>query len=162
MEAREFLVEIPIRPKAVQSTRFNGSYSYVDPKVKKWKTEASRWVELKKPYYPDLPLKLPCEVIKAVYTFAWPKTMTKKARKAIAEYGGDVPYISPPDLSDNINKGICDVLTACGIWEDDKLLWRVAPEAEIKKVYGDQDSILIHIRETPEVMLVNGKYANNA
>lgn len=158
-KAKEYRFEIPIKPKAVQSTRFNGRFTYVDPKVRKWKDAVSQWVTIQKP---ELPSKMPFEVVRAVYTFKLPDTTTKKAMKVIeAEWaaGRDVAYISTPDLTDNINKGITDVITACGILEDDKQIWRVAPNAEIKKVYGKVDSIQITIRETPDVILKNGKTA---
>lgn len=158
-EPKTFTFEIPIRPKAVQSTRFNGRYSYVDPKVKKWKEQLASFIRFKKP---EIPSKMPFEVVEAVYTFKLPKSISKKAMKKIQEAwdkGEDVAYVSTPDLSDNINKGVADVLTAEGIWEDDKHLWRVAKDAVIKKVYGLHDSIKITIRETPDVLLSNGKTA---
>lgn len=150
---------VPLRPKAVQSTRFTGNYSYVDPKVRKWKAAVTPYVEF---YKPEVPSNMPFEVVEAVYTFKLPKSLPKKTLKKIEEAwskGEDVPYLSTPDLTDNINKGMSDVITACGIWADDKLLWRVAEGATIKKVYGKEDSIKITIRETPNVLLVNGKTA---
>lgn len=150
---------VPLRPKAVQSTRFTGNYSYVDPKVRKWKAAVTPYVEF---YKPEVPSNMPFEVVEAVYTFKLPKSLPKKTLKKIEEAWGkgqDVPYLSTPDLTDNINKGMSDVITACGIWADDKLLWRVAEGATIKKVYGKEDSIRITIRETPNVLLVNGKTA---
>lgn len=150
---------VPLRPKAVQSTRFTGNYSYVDPKVRKWKAAVTPYVEF---YKPEVPSNMPFEVVEAVYTFKLPKNLPKKTLKKIEEVwakGEDVPYLSTPDLTDNIHKGISDVISACGIWADDKLLWRVAEGAIIKKVYGKDDSIRITIRETPNVLLVNGKTA---
>lgn len=158
-QPKEFTFTLPIRPKAVQSTRFAHGHSFVDKKTKEWKRDVGA---LMRPFKPDVPSKMPFEVIRAVYTFKWPKTMTKKARKAIDEAlanGEDIPYLSTPDLSDNINKGLADMITEVGFWEDDHQLWRVAPGCEVKKVYGDTDSISITIRETPFVTLVNGKKA---
>ena len=160
--ARTFTFEIPIRPKAVQSTRFTGNFSYVDPKVKKWKAAVTPYVAF---YKPEVPSKMPFEIVEAVYTFKIPKSTPKKVLKKIEEEwaaGRDVPYLSTPDLTDNIHKGVSDVITASGIWEDDKLVWRVAPEAVIKKVYGKQDSIRITIRETPDVLLIDGSRAEEA
>lgn len=157
-EARTFSFVIPIRPKAVQSTRFKGKFSYVDPKVRKWKAAVTPFVNQAKP---EVPSNMPFEVVEAIYTFKLPESLTKKARKAIEEAwdrGEDIPYLSTPDLTDNIHKGISDVITACGIWEDDKQVWRVAPDAVIKKVYGKADSIKITVRETPNVTLVTGKH----
>lgn len=159
MAGRTWTFIIPIRPKAVQSTRFTGNYSYVDPKVKKWKASITPYV---KHYAPEIPSNMPFEVVEAIYTFRLPKSLPKKILKKIQEEwdaGKDVPYLGTPDLTDNIHKGISDVITACGIWADDKLLWRVAPDAVIKKVYGKEDGIRITIRETPDVMLVEGKTA---
>lgn len=154
-----FEFELPIRVKAVQSTRFGRGFTYVDPKTRAWKNAVS---EMLQPFIPEIPSPYPCEVIEAVYTFALPKTMTKKARQRIEkalEDGEDIAYISKPDLDSNINKGLCDLLTELGFWEDDKHLWRVAENATIKKVYGKTDSIKIKIRETPFVLLANGKTA---
>lgn len=159
MTPRTFTFEIPIRPKAVQSARFKGKFSYVDPKVRKWKASVTPYIEF---YKPDFPSEMPFEVVEAIYTFKLPESLSKKTRKKIEEAwerGEDIPYVSTPDLTDNIHKGISDVITACGIWADDKQLWRVATGAVIKKVYGKQDSIRITIRETPDVLLVTGKTA---
>ena len=159
MEPRTFTFVVPLRPKAVQSTRFTGNYSYVDPKVRKWKAAVTPYV---KHYAPEVPSNMPFEVVEAVYTFKLPKSLPKKTLRKIEEAwekGEDVPYLSTPDLTDNIHKGISDVISACGIWADDKLVWRVAEGASIKKVYGKTDSIKITIRETPNVLLVNGKTA---
>ena len=159
MEPREFTFKVPLRPKAVQSTRFTGNYSYVDPKVRRWKKAVEPYVAT---FAPQTPSTLPFEVVRAVYTFKLPKSTPKKILKKIEEAwaaGKDVPYLSPPDLTDNLHKGMSDVITACGIWADDKQVWRVAPGAEIKKVYGREDSILITVRETPDVLLISGKTA---
>ena len=156
-QPKTFKVIIPLRAKAVQSARFANGHSYVDPKVRAWKKEVSRYVEEAKK---ASIISMPCEVVKAIYTFALPKSLTKKAKKAIDEArskGEDICYLSPPDLDSNANKGLSDVLTACGVWLDDKFLWRVAEGAVIKKVYGDIDQIELEIRETPFVMMANGK-----
>lgn len=156
---KEYIFTIPVRPKAVQSTRFAQGHTFVDRKTKKWKACAEACME---PWKPEVPSKLPFEVFKAIYQFKWPATMTKKAKAAIKEAqdrGEDIPYLNTPDLSDNINKGVADTITKMGFWEDDKQLWRVAKDAEIRKVYGDTDSITIGIRETPYVMTVKGKTA---
>lgn len=156
-QPKTFRVVIPLRAKAVQSARFANGHSYVDPKVKAWKKEVSRYVEEAKKAGI---ISMPCEVVKAIYTFALPKSLTKKAKKAIDETwskGEDVCYLSPPDLDSNANKGLSDVLTACGVWLDDKFLWRVAEGAVVKKVYGEKDQIELEIRETPFAMMSNGK-----
>lgn len=97
-----------------------------------------------------------------MYTFKLPQSLTKKARTRIEEAwarGEDVAYISTPDLDSNINKGLSDLLTDMGVWADDRRMWRVAKDAVIKKVYGKVDSIRITVRETPFVLLSNGKTA---
>lgn len=157
-EAKTFSFIIPLRPKAVQSTRFS-THSYVDPKVKKWKKAVAEYIAK---YAPSSPSKMPFEVVEAVYMFRIPKNITKKVKKKIEEIweqGGVIPYLSKPDLSDNIHKGLSDVLTSCGIWEDDSCIWRVAPDAKIMKIYGPIDCIKITIRETPDIILINGKTA---
>lgn len=158
-EPKTFTFEIPVRPKAVQSTRFANGHSFVDSKTKKWKAAVRPFIEMKAP---SVPSPLPFEVVEAIYTFELPKSLTKKARRAIEaawERGEDVAYISTPDLDSNINKGLSDLLTDSGIWEDDRRMWRVAPNAVIKKVYGKRDAIRITVRETPFVLLNNGKTA---
>lgn len=162
MPARTFTFKIPIRPKAVQSTRFTGNYSYVDPKVKKWKAAVTPYVEF---YKPESPSQMPFEIVEAIYTFKLPKSLSKKVLKKVEEEwaaGRDVPYLSTPDLTDNIHKGISDVITACQIWVDDKQVWRVAPDAVIKKVYGKEDFIQVTVRETPDVLLIDGRTAEEA
>jgi Holliday junction resolvase RusA-like endonuclease len=158
-EPKTFEIFIPIRAKAVQSTRFGRGFTYVDPKTRAWKNAVA---EIIKPHIAEVPSPYPFEVVEAIYTFALPKTMTKKARTRIEdalEKGEDIAYISKPDLDSNINKGLCDLLTEVGLWSDDKHLWRVAEGAIIKKVYGKQDSIKLKLRETPFVLLASGKTA---
>ena len=158
MEARTFTFIIPLRPKAVQSTRFAG-HSYVDPKVRKWKKAVAEYI---KNSAPETPSPMPFEVVEAIYMFRFPKAMTKKAQNKVKEAmsrGEYIPYLSTPDLTDNIHKGLSDVITACGIWVDDSCVWRVAPDAKVMKVYGDTDCIKITVRETPNVTLVTGKTA---
>lgn len=156
---KTFEFYLPIRAKAVQSTRFGRGFTYVDPKTRAWKNAVA---EMLKPQLPAEPSPYPFEVVEAIYTFALPKTMTKKARKRIEEAlekGEDIAYISKPDLDSNINKGLCDLLTEVGLWKDDKHFWRVAEGAVIKKIYGKEDSIKIKVRETPFVLLSSGKTA---
>lgn len=156
---KEFTFFIPVRPKAVQSTRFGRGFTYVDAKTKAWKKQVLDFI---KPCAPEIPSKLPFEVVEAVYMFRLPKTMTKKCRKKLEEAmakGEDIAYIDTPDLDSNINKGISDLLTDAGVWADDRRLWRIAPGAVVKKVYGDADCIRIKVRETPFVLLSNGKTA---
>lgn len=157
-EPKTYSFMIPMRPKAVQSTRFS-THSYVDPKVRKWKKAVGEYISK---YVPVSPSPMPFEVVEAVYMFRLPKSISKKTKKKIEEAwdrGEQIPYLAKPDLSDNIHKGISDVLTACGVWTDDSCLWRVAPDAKIMKVYGPIDCIKITIRETPDVLLINGKTA---
>lgn len=156
---KTFTFDIPIRAKAVQSTRFARGHSFVDAKTKKWKKAVGDCIKL---HAPEVPSELPFEVVEAVYTFKLPQSLTKKARARIEEAwsrGEDVAYISTPDLDSNINKGLSDLLTDMGVWADDRRMWRVAKDAVIKKVYGKVDSIRITIRETPFVLLSNGKTA---
>ena len=158
-EPKTFSFWIPIRPKAVQSTRFGRGFTYVDKKTKEWKANVAEVLKLGAP---EVPSKMPFEVVEAIYTFKLPKTMPKKRRQAIEaamQRGEDIAYIDTPDLDSNINKGLSDLLTDVGIWEDDRRLWRVAPGAVIKKVYGKVDCIKITVRETPDVMLASGKTA---
>lgn len=158
-EPKTFELTLPIRPKAVQSTRFGRGFTYVDPKTRAWKNAVA---EMMAPSKPEVPSPYPFEVVEAIYTFALPKTMTKKARKRIEEAlekGEDIACMAKPDLDSNINKGLCDMLTEVGFWKDDKQLWRVAENAVIKKVYGKEDSIKIKIRETPFVLMPSGKTA---
>lgn len=158
-EPKEFTFVIPIRAKAVQSTRFARGHTFVDSKTKKWKNAVKECLKVRAP---EIPSKFPFEVVEAIYTFKLPVSLTKKAKKRIEEAwekGEDVAYITTPDLDSNIHKGLSDLLTDVGVWEDDRRLWRVAPGAVIKKVYGKVDSIRIKVRETPYVLLSNGKTA---
>lgn len=156
---KTFTFNIPIRPKAVQSTRFARGHSFVDAKTKKWKAAVKEVLKLN---IPETPSPFPFEVVEAVYTFQLPKSLTKKARKRIEEAwerGEDVAYINTPDLDSNINKGLSDLLTDVGLWEDDRRMWRIAKDAVVKKVYGKTDGIRLTVRETPFVMLGTGKTA---
>jgi len=152
-EPRSWHIYIPVRPKAVQSTRGGRGHYHADPKVVRWK-EAIR------PYIVQAcggqaPSKLPIKVCGLRYFYRLPKT----AKKSVVEYvrnGGRIPYLAPADITDNLNKGVIDVCKGL-VFEDDAQIWII--EGTVSKQYALDDHIELDFVETPDVVLINGKPA---
>lgn len=136
-----FKIKIPVRPKCVQSTRFGGGHSYVDPKVRAWKLAIIPYIEEAKP---PIPSERPIRINKLVYKFALPKSASKKVKQQLLENGGWLPYTGRADCTDNLNKGLIDCCSG-RIFQDDKQIWHIR---EIMKVYAMDDGIEIELEET--------------
>ena len=152
-EPRTWHISIPVRPKAVQSARHTGRFVYVDPKVRKWKDEIRTYIE--KACAGQPPSKLPIQVVALRYYYRLPKTAKKKVVEFVRNVGV-IPYLAPADITDNLNKGVIDVCKGL-VFEDDAQIWLI--NGEVTKQYALEDHIELEFKETPEVMLVDGKTA---
>lgn len=151
---RSWSIDIPVRPKAVQSVRATRNGFYADPKIRKWKDAIRPFIRAASP---GRPTTLPLVVKNLVFTFAYPKSTSKKMREYI-DAGGVVPYIGCADITDNLSKGLID--TCAGIvFENDKQIWKMG---SVRKVYGKADGMHIEFEETPDVVMLNGKVACGA
>lgn len=149
-EGRSWNITIPVRPKAVQSARGARGHFHVDPKVRRWKDSIRPFI---KEACGDLPpSKLPIEAVRLKYVYRLPKN-TKKSVLEFVSAGGIVPYLAPVDITDNLSKGVIDVCKGL-VFEDDSQIWLVS---NVQKVYGTTDRIELSFKETPEIMLINGK-----
>lgn len=130
------IITIPIKPKAVQSTRFSGKRAYADPEVTKWKTDALWHIktQLNKPILKqDGPVGLVIE-----YSFGLTKCVTKAVKDIIA---ARLPVFktSRPDV-DNLTKGIKDILSGIAYNDDSQVVFAV-----LTKVYTVKNYIKIRI-----------------
>ena len=153
-EPHSWHVVIPIRPKAVQSSRGDRGHFHVDPKVRRWK-EAIR------PYIVQAcggrpASKLPIQVVGLRYYYRLPKAAKKSVVKYVQD-GGVIPYLAPADITDNLNKGVIDVCKGL-VFEDDAQIWLI--EGVVTKQYALEDRIELDFIETPDVMLIDGKLAS--
>ena len=147
--ARRWKVLIPVRPKAVQSSRGDRGHFHVDAKVRRWKDTIRPFILAAST---GAPSKLPIRAVALRYFYRLPKA-TKKSVIAYVRDGGIVPYLAPADLTDNLSKGVIDVCKGI-IFEDDSQIWQMA---RTEKLYGLDDRMELEFEETPEVMLINGK-----
>lgn len=152
-EPRTWHISIPVRPKAVQSARHTGRFVYVDPKVRKWKAEIRTYIE--KACAGQPPSKLPIQVVALRYYYRLPKNAKKKVVEYVSN-GGVIPYLAPADITDNLNKGVIDVCKGL-VFEDDAQIWLI--NGEVTKQYALDDHIELEFKETPDVMLIDGKTA---
>lgn len=155
-EPRSWHIYIPIRPKAVQSSRGDRGHFHVDPKVRRWK-EAIR------PYIVQAcggqpPSKRPIQVVALRYYYRLPKSAKKSVIKYVQE-GGIIPYLAPADITDNLNKGVIDVCKGL-VFEDDAQIWLI--NGEVTKQYAMEDHIELEFIETPDVQLIDGKLASES
>lgn len=153
MEHRTWKINIPVRPKAVQSARGDRGHFHVDPKVRKWKDEIRPYIRADSPGRPS---KMPIRAVALRYYYRLPKTASKKIQRYV-ESGGLVPYLAPVDITDNLSKGVIDVCKGI-VFEDDSQIWHIA---EVQKLYGLTDHIELEFEETPDVVLINGKTGNS-
>ena len=150
---RIWRIDIPIRPKAVQSVRVGKGGFFPDKKVREWKTAILPYIVKACNRKPPTEYPLRINVIR--YKFKYPETTKKNIKEYIAA-GGIVPYIGTCDITDNLAKGLVD--TCAGhVFVNDKLIWHVG---ESEKVYAENDGIYIEFEETPDVMLITGKRAD--
>ena len=150
---RHWIINIPVRPKAVQSSRNGRGHFHVDPKVRKWKESIRPYIEAACGGTP--PSKLPIKVVALRYYYRLPKNATKKVQKYVEE-GGIIPYLAPADITDNLNKGVIDVCKGL-VFEDDCQLWLI--DGVVTKQYAEDDHMELEFEETPDVMTITGKVA---
>ena len=142
---RHWQIYIPIRPKAVQSSRGDRGGFHVDPKVRKWKEAIRPFIE--KACKGEPASTLPIKVVALRYYYKLPKSAKKAAREYLAA-GGIIPYLAPADITDNLNKGVIDVCKGL-VFEDDAQIWLI--EGVVTKQYGLEDHIELEFVETPGV-----------
>ena len=148
MEARRWDIVIPVRPKAVQSTRFGRRGCHVDKHVIEWKNKIRPYIEEQAGGPPS---KLPIRVTRIRYIYQIPQK-TPAAVIRFMEAGGEVPYISAGDLADNLNKGVMDVCTGI-IFVDDSQIVQVD---NARKLYGFEDRIELSFEELYGCMMADG------
>jgi len=152
-EPRSWNIYIPVRPKAVQSSRSGRGHFHADPKVTAWKNAIRPYIVQACGGQP--PSKLPIRVVALRYFYKLPKAARKNAIKVVQE-GGIVPYLAPADITDNLNKGVIDVCKGL-VFEDDAQIWII--DGVVTKQYALDDHMELEFVETPDVVLVNGKPA---
>ena len=153
MQPRTWHINIPVRPKAVQSVRSGGRHFHADPKVIRWKNEIRPYIESACAGTP--PSKLPIKVVALRYYYRLPKS----AKKSVVDYvraGGIIPYLAPADITDNLNKGVIDVCKGL-VYEDDAQIWLI--NGEVTKQYALEDHIELIFEETPGITLIDGTKA---
>ena len=155
-EPRSWHIVIPIRPKAVQSVRGSGGHFHVDPKVRAWKESIRPYIVQACGGQPAS--KLPIRVVALRYFFRLPKSAKKSVIKYVQE-GGVVPYLTVPDITDNLNKGVIDVCKGI-VFEDDSKIWIM--DGVVTKQYALEDRIELEFEETPDVMTIDGKLASES
>ena len=150
---RVWQIDIPVRPKAVQSVRAGRGGFFPDKKVKAWKAAILPYIVKacgRKP-----PTELPLRINSLRYVFRYPQGTKRNVREYI-DAGGIIPYIGSCDITDNLAKGLID--TCAGhVFVNDKQIWQTA---HIMKVYGKQDGMFIEFEETPDVLTIDGKRAD--
>lgn len=151
MEARQWNIVIPVRPKAVQSTRGDRGHFHVDPKVRAWKKSILPYIAAVAPAEPS---PLPIWLKRVRYVYQVPKSISKRALQFI-EAGGEVPYMVAGDLTDNLAKGLIDCCSGL-IFTDDKNIVRMD---NARKIYGLSDRIEITFEELPGILLADGTMA---
>jgi len=131
-------IYLPVKPKAVQSTRFSKHHCYASKDVVAWKKEILFHLKsnvdwLDKPVYPTGPIGLVIE-----YCFALPKKPSKDQKNLIAE---NLPVFkdSRPD-NDNLTKGLKDCMSGIIYGDDCQVVFTV-----LTKVYTEKDGINIRV-----------------
>lgn len=155
-EPHSWHVVIPIRPKAVQSSRGDRGHFHVDPKVRRWKESIRPYIVQACGGRPAS--KLPIQVVGLRYYYRLPKAAKKSVVKYVQD-GGIIPYLAPADITDNLNKGVIDVCKGL-VFEDDAQIWLI--DGVVTKQYALEDRIELDFIETPDVMLIDGKLASES
>ena len=101
------------------------------------------------------PSKLPIKVTGLRYYYKLPKATKKSVIKYVQE-GGIIPYLAPADITDNLNKGVIDVCKGL-VFDDDAQIWLI--DGVVTKQYALDDHIELEFKETPDVLLIDGKTA---
>ena len=86
--------------------------------------------------------------------------LPKSAKKSVIKYvqeGGIIPYLTVPDITDNLNKGVIDVCKGL-VFEDDSKIWIM--DGCVTKQYALEDRIELEFEETPDVMTIDGILAS--
>lgn len=148
---RSWEIHIPVRPKAVQSSRGDRGHFHVDPAVRKWKEKIRPYI-LAACNGPASRLPIRGKLFR--YTYRLPKSAPKRVFDYV-KAGGIIPYLAPADLTDNLSKGVVDVCKGL-VFEDDSQIWEME---RVRKIYGIEDRIDLVFEETPDVVLVTGKPA---
>lgn len=147
-KARHWLIEIPVRPKAVQSSRGARGHFHVDPKVRKWKDSIRPYIMAA---CSGQPSTLPIRAVRLWYFYRLPKSAKKKL-VSFVEAGGVIPYLAPADLTDNLSKGVIDVCKGI-VFEDDSQIWQIK---DVRKLYDKTDHMLLEFEETPDIPTIDG------
>jgi Holliday junction resolvase RusA-like endonuclease len=155
-EPRSWHIYIPVRPKAVQSSRNGRGHFHADPKVIKWKNAIRPYIV--QACGGQAPSKLPIKVTALRYYYRLPKTAKKSVVKFVQE-GGVIPYLAPSDITDNLNKGVIDVCKGL-VFDDDAQIWII--DGVVTKQYALDDHMELEFEETPDIVLVNGKPASES
>jgi len=155
-EPRSWHISIPVRPKAVQSTRGGRGHYHADPKVVRWKNAIRPYIV--QACGGQAPSRLPIKVLALKYFYRLPKN-TKKSVIDYVRNGGIIPYLAPADITDNLNKGVIDVCKGL-VFEDDAQIWII--NGSITKQYDLEDHIELEFIETPDVILINGRPASES
>lgn len=150
MEPRHWKITIPVRPKAVQSTRFDRGGFHADRKVREWKAQILPYIKAAAEGLP--PSTLPIRMVSVSYVYKLPKSATKKVVAAV-QRGDFIPYTAAGDLTDNLNKGLVDVCKEV-LFTDDRMIVQTGGS---EKRYGLEDRIDIEFEEIPGLMSVEGK-----
>lgn len=148
--ANTWKIEIPVRPKAVQSVRFGRTCFYQDPKIRKWKLTILPYIQ--RACTDRLPSDKPIVITSLRYSFKLPQ-LAPKALRTFVEQGGTLPYIGKADITDNLAKGLIDTCKGL-VFVDDRQIWRMC---NVEKVYGQFDGISVTFEETTDTLLVGGK-----
>lgn len=146
-------IDIPVRPKAVQSVRVGKGGFFPDRKVREWKAAILPYIVKACGRQP--PTRLPLRINALRYMFRYPQSARRNIREYIAA-GGLIPYIGTCDITDNLAKGLIDVC-AGHVFENDKQIWS---SANIMKVYGEHDGMYVEFEETPDVLTIEGVRAD--
>lgn len=146
-DPRKWNIYIPVRPKAVQSVRACRGHFFPDHKVREWKAAIRPYIE--DACGGDPPTTNPLKINRLVYTFKYPKSLTRAEKEAITS-GVTIPYIGTADITDNLAKGLIDTCAGL-VFVNDKLIWHMG---SVSKVYGPVDAMEIEFEETPDVILL--------
>ncbi len=152
MIVRTWNINIPVRPKAVQSTRGGRGHFYVDPKVRKWKDQIRPYIQAASEQPSDLPIR----ITRLDYYFKAPAKTPAGVLRYI-KAGGYVPYLVAADLTDNLSKGLIDVCRGIIFIDDRQICWI----CDARKRYGIEDKIEILFEEMPDVLLIDGVRAED-
>jgi|BioPla2DNA2_1021312.scaffolds.fasta_scaffold01400_18 Holliday junction resolvase RusA-like endonuclease len=137
---RKWIIDIPVRPKAVQSTRFDGRSTYVDPKVVAWKKSIIPYIEKAVNGPPSEKI---IKIVRATYKFKYPKSFSKAKIKRIEE-GSLEKYREGGGDLENLGKGVYDCMQK-RIYKNDGQVCEY--NGIIQKIYAPEDGIYMELEE---------------